>query len=199
MRKKGVADVLFPVTRRAVIAAMFRDPTSWWYLSELASALETSPSSLQREIERLTSAAILEQRKDGRRTYYRANAAAAVFEELKGLVRKTMGISDELAAAFRPLERRIQLAMVYGSVASQTDRADSDVDLFVVSDDLSLEDIYRVITPVEKKLRRRISPTLYTRQELGQARVRRNSFIDKIFARERIVIIGSEDAARESR
>ena len=75
--RKNAADALFPGVRRDVLSATFRDPKRWWYLSELAEALGTSPSSLQRELESLAATSILERRREGRRTYYRAHHSVA--------------------------------------------------------------------------------------------------------------------------
>ena len=43
-------DALFPAMRRGVLAATLSSPEKWWYLSELAHHLRTTPSSLQREV-----------------------------------------------------------------------------------------------------------------------------------------------------
>jgi DNA-binding transcriptional ArsR family regulator len=91
----------------------------------LADTLGTSPSSLQRELDSLTAAAILLMRREGRRTYYRANENSAIYQELRGIMRKTMGIPQEVRASLAPIERKISLAMLYGSVARGEERADA--------------------------------------------------------------------------
>ncbi len=192
MRKKNVADALFPVGRQGVLGVTFRDPKRWWYLSELAGALGTSPSSLQRELETLAATGILEKRVDGRRTYYRARANSAVFKELRGIVTKTMGVPAEIQAALAPLAGRVALAMIYGSVARGTDRADSDVDLLVVADDITLEEVYRSLARAERKLRRKVNPTLYTVEEFRRKRTS-NPFLKKVLAGEYVSLIGSVD------
>lgn len=199
MRKKSAADALFPVVRQGVLGVVFRDPSRWWFLSELAEALGTSPSSLQREVESLASTGILERRRDGRRTYYRAHGKGAVFDELRGIVRKTMGVPAEIQQALRPLARRIALALIYGSVAQGTDRADSDVDILIVADGVLLEEIYRRLAPAERKLKRKLNPTLYTTDEFRRARTGRKPFLEKVLSREQLVLIGSEDAISSAR
>jgi hypothetical protein len=67
---RGLAlDSLFPSGRQGVLAATLTHPEKWWYLSELAEFLDTRPSSLQRELRSLEQSGILQQRRDGRRTY----------------------------------------------------------------------------------------------------------------------------------
>jgi len=69
MLKSSVLDALFPAIRQQILAATLLEPEKWWYLTELASHLGTSPSSLQRELGALTRSGLLEHRQDGRRTY----------------------------------------------------------------------------------------------------------------------------------
>jgi DNA-binding transcriptional ArsR family regulator len=78
MRKSLVLDALFPAIRQEILAATLLEPQKRWYLTELASHLGTSPSSLQRELGALTRSGLLEHRQDGRRTYYKANTASPV-------------------------------------------------------------------------------------------------------------------------
>ena len=63
-----------------------------------------------------------------------AIADSPVFEELCGLVLKTVAMVDPIRGALEPLTDRIVLALVYGSVARGTDRAASYIDLLVVAD-----------------------------------------------------------------
>ncbi len=73
---------------------------------------------------------------EGHQKYYQANADGPVFEELHGLIRKTVGLAGPLREALASLCDRIRAAFVYGSVASGQDRADSDIDLMVIAEDL---------------------------------------------------------------
>jgi DNA-binding transcriptional ArsR family regulator len=88
-----------------------------WFLTELAQYLGTSPSSLQREVEALSKAGLLEQTKDGRRVYFKADTNSPVFSDLKGLLEKTAGIIPILREEINALGDRVELAFVYGSTA----------------------------------------------------------------------------------
>ena len=194
MRKKSVADALWPSGRQGILKLTLNDPDRWWYLSELARALDKPPSSLQREVESLVTAGILETRRDGRRVYYRPAQNSAIFEELRAIVRKTMGIPQEIRDALTPLGRRIRLALLYGSVAKKQDRAGSDIDLLIVADDVTLEEIFRAVAPAERALRRKVSPTIYSAKEFRQRRKNRNPFLENVLSGPHLVLLGSEDA-----
>jgi predicted nucleotidyltransferase len=90
---------------------------------------------------------------------------------------------------------RITHAVVYGSVAKRTDTAASDIDLLVVSDELSLEDLYALLAPVEESLARKVNPTLYTSRELERRRSSGNAFLKRVLTGDHIVLIGDDLAA----
>ena len=104
MRISSAHDTLFPGVRRGVLAATLTRPQKWWYLSELADALHTRPSSLQRELAALVQSGILEQRRDGRRTYFRAETRSPLFGDLRSIFEKTVGLVPTLQVALRPVD-----------------------------------------------------------------------------------------------
>jgi predicted nucleotidyltransferase len=165
MRKTPSAlDNLFPYVRQGVLAATLTRPEKWWYLSELAEFLHTRPSSLQRELRSLERSGILQQRKDGRRTYFRAETRSPIFRELRGIFEKTFGLVPTLKQALRPFENKITCSFVYGSVARGEERATSDVDLMVIGN-VGLAQLSPVLLKAEKRLGREVNVTDYSIQE----------------------------------
>jgi DNA-binding transcriptional ArsR family regulator len=90
--------------RGDVLAATLTQPKKWWYLSELAQFLGTSPSSLQRELKALVDGGILETRRKGTRAYFKADTRSPVFAELRGLINKTAGVIPTLRTSLRLFE-----------------------------------------------------------------------------------------------
>jgi DNA-binding MarR family transcriptional regulator len=72
MRKKNPIDALFPKIRQNILAAAYGQPEKWWFMSELAAFIQTTPSSLQRELASLVESGILRQKRDGNRLYVQA-------------------------------------------------------------------------------------------------------------------------------
>ena len=102
MRKGPALAALFPTLRGEVLAATLTRPDKWWYLSELAGYLHTTPSSLQRELKALVTGGILQQRREGTRTYFKAETRSPLFPELHGLIEKTAGLLPTLQHMFEP-------------------------------------------------------------------------------------------------
>jgi len=122
-----------------------------------------------------------------------ANRATPIFEELRGIVEKTSGVAAVLRAALEVLADRLQLAILYGSVAKETDVSSSDVDVLLVADDLTLEDAFAAFRDAERRLGRPVSPTIYTRQEFAARRRSRQPFLTKVLVGNHVVLLGKVD------
>jgi hypothetical protein len=59
----------------------------------------------------------------------------------------------------------------------------------LVSDDLTLEEVYRKLAETEAALGRSIRPTLYTSAELSR-RLRDSAFLERVLAGDTIVLLG---------
>ena len=125
--------------------------------------------------------------------HYQANRASPVFEELRGLLTKTAGLAIPLQKALAPLSKKIAAAFVYGSIAKGTDRAGSDVDLLVVSENLAYAKLYAALAQAERTLARKINPNLLTPDEWRKERAAQDSFAARIGAQPKIFVVGSED------
>jgi predicted nucleotidyltransferase len=115
-----------------------------------------------------------------------------LFRELCAIIDKTSGVAGQLKEALSPLVTSISLAVLYGSVAKGTDRATSDIDLLIVADDVPLERLYELLEPVEQKLARRVSPTMYTTKEFRERRAAQNPFLTKVLSGKHIILLGTE-------
>jgi predicted nucleotidyltransferase len=164
MRTSPILEALFPDIRAKILAALLLQPEKKWYLTELALHLGTQPSSLQREVEALSKAGLLEQTKDGRRVYFQADTASPVFADLRGLLEKTAGLVQVLSKEIEPFGDRIQLAFLYGSTARSEESSESDVDLMVVGD-VGISDLVPSLRRAEQRFGRPVNPTVYSRKE----------------------------------
>jgi predicted nucleotidyltransferase len=190
MRKSAVLDSLFPATRKGVLSAIFTRPDKWWYLSELAEFLETSPSSLQRDLASLAESGILEQRREGTRSYVRAQRLSPIFTELKNIFEKTTGMVPVLSAALTPFGRKIVLAFIYGSIARGQEHAASDVDLMVIGH-IGLADLAPALRKVQRNLEREINATVFSVSELRD-KAKKDHFLVSVLKRPKQFIKGSQ-------
>lgn len=191
MRKPPALRALFPTIRGDVLAATFTQPDKWWYLSELAEFLGTTPSSLQRELKALVDAGILEQRRDGTRTYFKAEARSPLFPELRSLLEKTAGVLPALREMLAPFRKQIDCAFVYGSVARSQEHALSDVDVLVVGS-IGLAELSPTLRKIERRLGREVNVTSYSAREFRAKVSARDHFLSQVLRGKKEFVKGNE-------
>jgi predicted nucleotidyltransferase len=179
MRKTRALAALFPTMRGDVLAATLNQPDKWWYLSELAQFLNTTPSSLQRELKALVDGGILQQRREGTRTYFKAETRSPLFPELRGLVEKTVGVLPTLQEVLTPLRADMDCAFIYGSVARSDEHALSDVDLLVVGD-VGLAELTPALRKAETRLGREVNATSYSTREFRSKVAAKDHFLSEV-------------------
>lgn len=187
----SVIHVLFPQVRAELLRLLFADPAKEFHLRELARLSKLTVGTLQTEVRRLSAAGLLTSRRDGNRLYYRANAAHPVFPELQGLALKTTGLREQLAGALAGLPG-VEFAFVFGSQASGSAGAGSDVDLLVVGR-VGLRALAPRLRPVTLALAREVNPHILTRETLIAKARRGNAFISNVLAAPKLWIIGGAD------
>ena len=88
--------------------------------------------------------------------------------------------------------RQIKVAFVFGSVARQADKANSDIDLMVIGDGLVYSDLYLGLQGAEKILGRPLNPTILDFAEWKKKCADLSPFIEKVVSQPKIFIIESE-------
>lgn len=196
--KVSIADALFSKTQQRVLGALFTHPDRSYSQTELFD-LAGGRGTVQRELARLVASRLATVTTLGKRRLFRANTEAPVFEELQQLLVKTVGLVDPIRDALSPARAQIQLALIYGSVAKGHAHAASDVDLLVVSDSISLEQLLERLIHAERRIQRPINPTLLRRAEYEKRRSQRQHFLTAILSGPHIAIVGEADSAPEAR
>lgn len=188
-----LANALFTSTQQRVLALLFGQPDREFYVTELIALAGSGRGAVQRELARLDASGLASVSRVGNRKHYRANPESPLFDEICSIVRKTVGLEEAVRGALEPLAGRIVLALLFGSVARGTETAASDVDLLLVSDDLTLEAVYTAMAPLEDLLGRRVNPTVYTPVEFEERRRTGAGFLTRILQEPHIVVAGNLD------
>lgn len=189
---RNMLDALFSKTRQNILATLLFAPERRWYLSDLAKSLRVSPSSLQRELASLTEAGILGREVDGNRVYYQANAGSPLLPELRSLFVKTVGLADKVRDMLEPFWNGIELAFIFGSIASGERAAHSDVDLLIVGS-IGSADLALPLRDLERTLQIPVNITRYTVAEFGEKRRQNNHFLRTILLGQKIMLKGAVD------
>jgi predicted nucleotidyltransferase len=192
----SMADALFTDTQQRVLGVLFGQPQRSFYGSELIKFVRGGSGAVQRELARLTRSELVTVKQLGNQKHYQANPDSPIFAELCALSQKTMGLAEPLRAALAPLACRIRAAFVFGSVAKREDTASSDIDLMLVSDDVGYPEVFHALEDLSQFVGRKVNPTIFTSRELEARLSRGDAFVKRVYAQQKIWIIGSEDGLR---
>jgi predicted nucleotidyltransferase len=182
-------------TRLAILALLLDDPGRRLYLRQIVRLTGAAQGGVQRELAFLVRAGILSKTREANLAYFQANRTAPIYEELRGLVRKTAGTPELLRTALLPHAPSIARAFVYGSVARGEEGAASDIDLMVIGD-VSFFDVVAAVSPLQQALGREINPTVFDSAEYGRRLRAKDPFLTRVEKQPRLDLIGGNDDAR---
>ena len=173
----GIADFLISRRQQRLLAPLLTQPHRSFSLSELLRLSGAGRGAGQLQLQKLLSAGVVLDERVGNQRRIRVNAEFPLYSELRSICRKSFGLAERLRAVLKPLGKRIRQAFVFGSVARNTDRHDSDIDLMVVGT-VTLIKLNEVLAPLEAELGRKIHVNLYALREWEQAK--RDKVVDAI-------------------
>ncbi len=193
-RQVSMADALFSATQLRVLALLFGQPDRTFYAIELIRRVGAGSGAVQRELSRLEQSGLVTVKRIGTQKHYQADPNSPLFNEIRGIVQKTVALAEPLRAALAPFAPKIVAAFVYGSVAKKQDMAASDIDLMVVSDGVRYSELFAALEPVAAQLGRPVNPTVYTRKQFARRRQGNATFIRRVLSQPKVWVIGSDDA-----
>lgn len=184
-----LSDLLFNDYRRKVLGLLLLHPEQAYHVREIARLTNTNAGTLHKELSKLAESGILLKSSRGNQVSYQANRDGIIFNELASILRKTSGVADVLKDALQPVANQINVALVFGSVASGKATTGSDIDLLIVGS-LDYTSAVSALYPAQDILGREINPKLYTASEWKAAIKKNSAFIREILEQPVIQVIG---------
>ncbi len=186
-----LSEILSSNIRADIFRLLFGINETELHMREIERRSGFAIGTIQSELKKLLRLDLVVKRKDGNRTYYRANKAHPLFWDIQRLVLKTVGLVDILHKELKN-SREILIAFVFGSIARQREMAESDVDLFVIGD-LGLRKLVGLLSGVSDKIGREINPHVFSVKELKKRLVKKDHFISRVLDEPKIFILGNEN------
>lgn len=149
--------------------------------------------AVQRELRQLVDAGLVIREAAGNLVCFSANRDAQIFPELQAIIEKTAGAPDMLRGALATFvhKGRIELALIYGSVAAGKQTSSSDIDLLVAGD-VSLVDLVPALRHAEARLGREVNVSTYPATEF-RVKVRQGSvFLTRVLKGPKLFVAGDE-------
>jgi predicted nucleotidyltransferase len=185
-------ELLFGNYRRQVLGLLLLRPQESLHVREISRLTGVPAGSLHRELRAMTEAGLLTREPAGNQVRYRANTLSPIFPELAQIFRKTAGLVDVLREALAPLASQIETAFVFGSVARGSERATSDIDLFVIGD-VAFAALVAGLASMHERLGRELNPVVMTRARFEEQRASRDRFLARVLKEPKLFVLGTVD------
>lgn len=185
----SLADAIFSESQSRLFRWLFGQSSRSFHLSELRRLTGLGSASLQRELKRLSDAGLVSSERVGNLRLFKANAGSPIFAELVALTQKTIGMEAMLREALTALLPRLREAWIYGSVAKKTDTSQSDIDVMLVGEGLTMGSVLELLLPLEAELGRKINPTCYSPGEFERRKAEPDSFVNRVLSQPIIPLI----------
>jgi predicted nucleotidyltransferase len=178
--------------RVAILKLLFLNAGNRYYLREIATLSRQPVQAVQRELERLERAGLIQSVVEGNRKYFHANRQSPVFTELRTLLVKTAGLGALLEEHVRRVPGEIFLAFLFGSYARGEDTSDSDIDLLVIGK-VSARQLTQALRPAREQVAREINPVVITESEFSSRFARGDHFLNTVLREPKIFLVGGQD------
>lgn len=180
--------------RQRLLAYYFTNPTARLHLRDLAERLGLDPSNLSRELRRLGRQGLFRSEVSGRQKYFQLNREYPLFDEVRSIVAKTIGVAPLIAQSLKKIEG-IEEAYLYGSFARNQQDASSDIDVLVIGTPRN-EALAEAVRKLERQLGREINYTVLTRKEFESRRARKDAFLENVWHNKRLSLLGPNEKAQ---
>ncbi|MBL1261202.1 MAG: nucleotidyltransferase domain-containing protein [Thiotrichaceae bacterium] len=188
-----IGNALFTKTQQQVLRFLFGQPERSFYTQEIVRLAGVGIGTVQRELARLSEVGLILISAQGNQKHYQANPDSPIFEELRGIVVKTVGIADVLKEALLPFASKIKIAFIYGSVARGGETVKSDIDLMLISSKVSYVALMEQLAEAEAQLGRPVNPTVYSPRELRRKLGDGSAFLQRVLQQPKIMLMGEMD------
>jgi predicted nucleotidyltransferase len=188
----NLAALLFGAYRRDALALLLLHPEVSLHLREIARATGKAPGTLLRELNRLADAGVLTRKPIGNQVHFQADTRCPIYEDLRSLLKKTVGAVDVLREALAPLADQIHTAFVYGSIARGDERPGSDLDLMIVGE-AKFAAVVQALGQAQEALQREINPNLFPLREFRRKLTAGEPFLERVLADKKLFVIGGDD------
>ncbi len=151
-------------TRIKILIKFFINPETKAYLQELASEFDESSNGVRVELNRLSSAKLLKSEQNGRTVLYSANVEHSLFEEIRNVILKNVGI-DKVIADVVERVGQVENAWITGDYARGVDSG--IIDLLIVGN-VNMDILLRASEHTGKLIHRKIRLLVLKKEEVGK-------------------------------
>lgn len=167
-------------------------PAESWRFRELQTRVRTGSASLQRDLARLVELGVLVRHEKSSSVSFSLNHGSRVWWSLLQLIRELSDPALVLREAIRNVAG-VDAAFIFGSTAKGTSVKDSDIDLFVVADNLNRSAFYRNIAEAGQVMGKAINTIEYSKVQLAHRLAAKTRFVREVLQGQKLWVGGDPD------
>lgn len=188
---KQAIELMFGAYRRKLLGTLLLQADERYHVRELARMTEIPAGSLHRELKAMADAGLLIREQVGNQVLYRADRSCEIFDELASIFRKTTGLAYLLRDELDAISDKIDIAIVFGSLASGRQNSSSDVDVLVLGNPKLIE-VVKALAPLGQTLKREINPVVMTSDEFSLLIGKNDRFAMRVVEEPKVFVIGDD-------
>lgn len=177
-------------TRVEILRLFLFNADNSFYQRQISNLTNQPIRGVQREVVKLHKIGFLDKSIQGNRVYYKVNRNIPIFEDIKNIFFKSVGIAEAIKENIK--DKKIKIAFIYGSYARGEESLLSDIDLMVIGD-ISSKELSRLLSKPKMELMREINYTVFSLNEFISKAIQKDHFINSVLRDKKIFIIGSDD------
>jgi len=188
-------DKLFSSKARVEILKLFLfNPDNRFYQRQISSLTRQPIRGVQRELEKFHKIGLIKGSAEGNRIYYKVNKDCPIFQELKSIMFKSVGIAESLKSSLKGDD--IRVAFIYGSYARGEEALSSDIDMMIVGA-ISSKHLSGVLSKVKKELIREINYVVFSPEEFRKKIGQKDHFLNSVLKGRKIFIVGDNNELKK--
>ena len=149
-----LGELITSKTRLRLMIKFFISQANRGYLNGLASEMGESTNSIRKELNHLHAAGYLDKIKIDNKVEYKANINHPLFDILRKVVLKHLGLEDMVETVLNRMGNVNQIILV-GDYAKGIDSG--KIEVFLIGDSLDMEYIAQLEDKIEKLISRKVS------------------------------------------
>lgn len=179
-------------TRINILKLFLTHPQKVFHVREISRQVGAEINAVRRELLRLAKIKFLKCYKSGNRVIYALCQDFIFNNELLAMLAKEIGLGGKIIKEEKNLGRikfaALRLAFVKGKAASS-----SQVDLFVVGENINVPLLASLIKEEQHKRGYEINYTVLSNQEFAFRKKRKDAFVLNFLMRPKIMVVGDEE------
>lgn len=173
--------------RRELLRLYFNHPEKRYYIRELERTINQPAAYIRRELMNLEKEGLFISEFQGKQKYFFLDVDFYLYNEIKSIVNKTIGIEGELKEILKKI-KGLEEAYIFGSYAKDQLSPESDIDLLVVGS-ASAEAVNEKIYKIQNKIGREINVINIGEKEFADRLTKKDPFLNEIMKNKKIKLL----------